>query len=113
MALAVCQEKRALRQDLWAQELGWVGNCARPLVPTQRGLSFRHNVTVNVSSGLQIQGGQPRPGCTLPGVSRESRLQLVLGVLLLDFVSSDCRYVQTGDLGVGKGSKPENLDFCL
>lgn len=113
MAPTVCQEKRALRQDLWAQESGWVGNCARPLVPTQRGLSFRHNVTFNVSSGLQTQGGQPRLGCTLPGVSGDSRTWLVLGVLLLDFVPRDCRYVQTGDPGVGKGSKPENLDFCL
>lgn len=36
-----------------------------------------------------------------------------MGALLLDFISSESRYLQTGDLGAGEGGQPETLSLQL
>lgn len=72
------------------------GKPCQGLVPTQWGLSLRHSVTVSGSGGLQTWG-RPGPGscsCRTPDPAGCGLLRM--GALLLDFISSESRYLQTG-----------------
>nr|CAI9695945.1 unnamed protein product [Rangifer tarandus platyrhynchus] len=56
------------------------GKPCQALAPTRWRLSFRHNVTANISRGLQARrGDHGRPGSTPLRVSRPSRMRLALG----------------------------------